>query len=76
MELHEASAAPRPATPDGRPAIGRDPHDGVYWATGGHRHGILLLPLVAAGVDADLRGGHAPATIAALDPGRFAAVRA
>jgi len=76
LELHEASAAPRPATPDGRPAIGRDPHDGVFWAAGGHRHGILLAPLVAQGIDADLRGAPIPAALGGLAPGRFAAVRA
>lgn len=36
----------RPMTPDGRPIIGRDPEvEGLYYATGHGRNGILLGPL-------------------------------
>ena len=36
----------RPMTPDGRPIIGRDPEvDGLFYATGHGRNGILLGPL-------------------------------
>jgi len=36
----------RPMTPDGRPIIGRDPDvDGLFYATGHSRNGILLGPL-------------------------------
>jgi glycine oxidase len=36
----------RPMTPDGRPVIGRDPEvEGLLYATGHGRHGILLGPL-------------------------------
>jgi len=39
-------AALRPMTPDGRPIIGRDPEvDGLFYATGHGRNGILLGPL-------------------------------
>jgi glycine oxidase len=70
LELREASAGLRPATPDGRPVIGRDPALGVVWATGGYRHGILMLPLVVAAVDAIAAGEDPPPDVAALAPGR------
>lgn len=73
LELREAAAGLRPATPDGRPVIGRDGR-GVLWATGGHRHGILLLPLVVAAIDAAAAGEPAPAVVAGLGPGGRAAV--
>ena len=40
LELEEVLAGLRPATPDNLPAIGA--HDGLVWATGHYRNGILL----------------------------------
>jgi glycine oxidase len=37
----------RPGTPDNAPLVGEAP-DGVIWATGHHRNGILLTPATAA----------------------------
>src|SRR5690606_31332538 len=48
LEFAEAAAGRRPTTPDGLPALGPDPEDGLVWAAGGHRHGVLLTPLAAA----------------------------
>src|SRR3954464_935153 len=48
LEWVEAAARLRPGTPDNAPAIGRDHRDGVVWATGHYRHGILLTPVTAA----------------------------
>jgi glycine oxidase len=53
LELREASAGLRPATPDNTPRIGWTELDGVAVATGHYRNGILLAPLTATAV-ADL----------------------
>lgn len=45
LELVEASAGLRPATPDNRPIIER--RDDVVIATGHYRNGVLLAPLTA-----------------------------
>jgi glycine oxidase len=47
MELVEATAGLRPATPDNLPLVGASPVDGLLWATGHYRNGILLAPLTA-----------------------------
>ena len=47
MELLEATAGLRPGTPDNLPRIGPSPVDGLLWATGHFRNGILMAPLAA-----------------------------
>lgn len=47
MELVEAAAALRPGTPDNLPLVGPSPVEGLLWATGHFRNGILLAPLAA-----------------------------
>ncbi len=47
LEIEELSTGLRPGTPDNLPAIGRGAYDGLLWATGHHRNGILLAPLTA-----------------------------
>lgn len=47
MELVEAAAGLRPGTPDNLPLVGPSPVDGLFWATGHYRNGILLAPLAA-----------------------------
>lgn len=47
MELVEATAGLRPATPDNLPRVGPSGVDGLLWATGHYRNGILLAPLAA-----------------------------
>jgi glycine oxidase len=37
----------RPSTPDNTPLIGPGAVEGLVWATGHHRNGILLTPLTA-----------------------------
>jgi glycine oxidase len=48
LELIEASAGLRPATPDNMPQIGWTGAEGVVAATGHYRSGILLAPFTAA----------------------------
>jgi glycine oxidase len=57
MELVEAAAGLRPGTPDNLPRVEPAPLDGLIWATGHYRNGILLAPLAANAV-ADLLDGH------------------
>src|SRR2546423_123466 len=47
LELQEASAGLRPGTPDNAPVIGRGALDGLHWATGPYRPGMLLAPTPA-----------------------------
>lgn len=47
MELVEATAGLRPGTPDNLPLIAPAPIEGLIWATGHYRNGILLAPLTA-----------------------------
>ncbi|GAB2933361.1 glycine oxidase ThiO [Rhodococcus aerolatus] len=65
----EAAAGLRPTTPDGVPLLGRLDERTVL-ATGHGRNGILLAPLTAAAVLAELAGTPL-AEVAAADPRRF-----
>ncbi len=47
MELIEATVGLRPGTPDNLPLIGASGVEGLLWATGHYRNGILLAPLTA-----------------------------
>lgn len=60
MELVEAAAGLRPGTADNLPLVGPAPIDGLLWATGHHRNGILLAPLAADRL-AELLGAAGPA---------------
>ncbi|MGI8595467.1 MAG: glycine oxidase ThiO [Solirubrobacteraceae bacterium] len=72
LELEEAVAGLRPGTPDNVPVIGPAAVDGLVWATGHYRSGILLTPLTADALAAILVGDEPPEDIAAADPRRFA----
>jgi glycine oxidase len=74
LEIEELEAGLRPATPDNLPAIGRGALDGLVWATGHHRNGILLAPVTAELTYLALAGEPAPEWAAAADPLRFAKV--
>jgi glycine oxidase len=57
LEIEELVAGLRPGTPDNAPVLGRSlALDGLVWATGHHRNGILLAPLTADLVAAELAG--------------------
>ena len=76
LEIEELLAGLRPATPDNLPAIGPGALDGLVWAAGHYRNGILLAPvtadLVAARADrrgaARLGGARRPAPVRAGCP--------
>ena len=75
LELLSARAGLRPSTPDNAPAIGRGGPDGLLWATGHHRNGVLLAPLTARLIVDLLRGGPTPPELHAFDPDRFDSLR-
>jgi glycine oxidase len=56
MELVEAAAGLRPGTPDNLPLVGPSPVEGLVWATGHYRNGILLAPLAAERIAELLEG--------------------
>ena len=62
----------RPATPDDRPIIGASRRiEGLVYATGHYRNGVLLAP-ITAGIVADVvEGKPAPAAFDACAPSRF-----
>jgi glycine oxidase len=70
LVVEETAAGLRPATPDNAPVLGAAGEaEGLVWATGHHRNGILLAPVTADIVAGVLDGIAAPPAFA---PGRFA----
>jgi glycine oxidase len=76
LEIEELKAGLRPATPDNLPAIGRGALEGLVWAVGHHRNGILLTPVTAELVAGALAGEEPPEWARPADPARFAGVPA
>jgi glycine oxidase len=72
LEIEELSAGLRPATPDNLPAIGPGALEGLVWAAGHFRNGILLTPVTADLVAAVVAGEPLPEWAAPADPRRFA----
>jgi len=70
LEWTGVRAGLRPGTPDNLPVVGPGAVDGLVWATGHHRNGVLLAPLTGDLVADLLETGAAPP--AAVAPGRFA----
>lgn len=71
--FHRAWAGLRPAAPDGLPVIGPAALDGLLYACGHFRNGIVLAPITAHLVDGMLRGK--PDTALDFDPAPFSARR-
>lgn len=72
--FHGAWAGLRPAAPDGLPVIGPASIEGLYYACGHFRNGIVLAPITARLVSGMLRGEGAPAPgfdAAPFSPRRF-----
>jgi glycine oxidase len=60
LELVEAIAGLRPATPDNAPIMGPSGLDGLLWATGHYRNGVLLTPITAQLIADTVRTGVVP----------------
>ena len=72
LEFVSARAGLRPGTPDNAPIVGRGEVDGLIWATGHGRNGVLLAPLTAEAVTALLCEEDPPEEFVPFGPGRFA----
>ena len=76
MRKAEHRAGLRPVSADGLPLVGPDPElEGLWYATGYGRGGILLAPLLGACLAAEMAGEPASASLAAslaaLHPSRW-----
>ncbi len=71
LEMLDAVAGLRPGTPDNLPLIGPGAVDGLLLATGHYRNGILLAPLTAEAIAAQLAGEPPPEPAALADPARL-----
>ncbi len=77
LVVEETSAGLRPATPDNAPLLGPSSElEGLHWATGHHRNGILLAPVTAELVVDGLERGDGAALPPAFAAERFGAVHA
>jgi glycine oxidase len=76
LELEDVLAGLRPATPDNLPALGPGALDGLFWAAGHFRNGILLSGVSGELAAAALCGEALPAWATPADPRRFAQVPA
>lgn len=60
LEVVETVAGLRPATPDNAPVLGPSGLDGLVWATGHYRNGVLLTPVTADAITAAITTGSLP----------------
>jgi glycine oxidase len=74
LVIDELAAGLRPGTADNLPVIGPGGIEGLLWATGHYRHGILLAPLTADIVVAGLLGEETSEFAEAFSPRRFQAL--
>ena len=74
LELVQASAGHRPATPDNQPVVGEGALPGLVWATGHWRNGVLLAPLTADAVVHLVADGELPQELREFTPRRFSPV--
>lgn len=72
LELVETIAGLRPATPDNAPILGPSGLDGLLWATGHYRNGVLLTPITASVIADTVRTGKVPDLAAPFVVSRFA----
>ncbi|HST42476.1 MAG TPA: glycine oxidase ThiO [Conexibacter sp.] len=71
LVLEELEAGLRPGTPDNAPALGPGALEGLHWAAGHHRNGILLAPITADLLLASLTGAPLGELAAPFAPERF-----
>jgi glycine oxidase len=71
LVIDEFAAGLRPGTPDNLPVIGHGSVEGLHWATGHRRSGILLAPVTAELVAAALCAEPLPEYADTFAPARF-----
>jgi glycine oxidase len=64
----------RPASPDGEPILGRGTVPGLFYATGHSRNGILLAPITADAIAAEVLGRPPPVELSPFSPSRLEAL--
>ncbi|MDJ1156847.1 glycine oxidase ThiO [Chelatococcus sp. SYSU_G07232] len=72
LPIVEAWVGFRPGSRDDAPILGRGPLDGLVYATGHHRNGILLTPITAAAITRLILDGVTDPVVAPFRPERFA----
>jgi len=75
LEVTETLAGLRPGTPDNAPALGPGLIEGLHWATGHFRHGILHAPITGDAVVAGVLDERLPEEAAPFSALRFASAR-
>ena len=70
IDLVETWAGLRPGAPDNAPIIGTG-RDGIVYATGHYRNGILTAPITAIAVAALVQGHEPPMDLSRFSPDRF-----
>jgi glycine oxidase len=70
-EILETLAGLRPGTPDNAPVLGKTPVDGLIYATGHFRNGILLTPITAYSIADLVTTGETPSDIEPFSINRF-----
>jgi len=66
----------RPGTPDGEPILGAGSADGLFYATGHYRNGVLLTPVTAEVVSDAILGRRAAVDLEPFSSARLGAGRA
>lgn len=75
LPLENVDVGLRPGSRDNEPIIGAAPIPGLYYATGHHRHGILLAPLTAYAMSELIIDGGTRPCLEAARPERFRVAR-
>lgn len=73
--VEEVSAGLRPGTPDNSPLLGAGGLEGLFWATGHYRGGVLLAPITGEMLGAALMGEPPAPEAVPFWPGRFTRAR-
>jgi glycine oxidase len=71
LPIEEIAAGLRPGTRDHEPLIGKSGMEGLFYATGHYRHGILLAPITAYALCDLILDGETSAHVAPFSPLRF-----
>jgi glycine oxidase len=71
LPIEEMWVGHRPGSRDDAPILGPAPLEGLVYATGHHRNGILLAPITAQIMAAALADGDVPDIASPFSPMRF-----
>lgn len=71
LPIHETVCGLRPASRDHGPVVGPTDLDGLYYATGHYRHGILMAPVTAYSIVNAVLGDPVTTALQRFSPSRF-----